>query len=164
MTTINRRAISFEIAFSVASLSFYHLWFKWQQIHRNTSEDFFGKIFKTHCWMIKCNKCMYSTYIILGPFPDDFRIELECTHGNKSLTIPAIAYFIIKQPSRSELCERQGWADTTYLYIGDVSYKTINYNWAYFQKFPTKGISWRKSQTQNHSCFPFTRAFFEYVQ
>ena len=47
------------------------------------------------------------------------------THGNKSLTIPAIAYFINSLHGQSSVRDR---GEPTYLYIGDVSYKTINYN------------------------------------
>ena len=46
-------------------------------------------------------------------------------HGNKSLTIPAIAYFINSLHGQSTVRDR---SESTYLYIGDVSYKTINYN------------------------------------
>ena len=57
------------------------------------------------------------------------------THGPRNLTIPAIVYYINTLDSQS--CEKDK-GESTYLWIGDVSYKTINYNWAYFQKFPSK--------------------------
>ena len=37
--------------------------------------------------------------------------------------------------------------ELVYLQIGGVSYKTMNYYWANIPKFPTKGISWGKTQT-----------------
>ena len=47
------------------------------------------------------------------------------TNGIKSLTIPAIAYFINSLHGQSSVRDR---GDPTYLYIGDVYYKTIKFN------------------------------------
>ena len=56
---------------------------------------------------------------------DVLSIQGSPTHGNKSLTIPAIVYFINSLHGQSSVRDR---GEPTYLYIGDVSYKTINYN------------------------------------
>ena len=47
---------------------------------------------------------------------------MNSSHGIKSLTIPAIAYFINSLHGQSSVRDR---GEPTYLYIGDVSYKTI---------------------------------------
>ena len=56
---------------------------------------------------------------------NESKINIICTHGIRSLTMPAIAYFINSLHGQSAVRDR---AEPTYLYIGDVSYKTINYN------------------------------------
>ena len=66
------------------------------------------------------------------------------THPFNNLPIPVMAYFINILGSQTSERDR---GKPTFLYFGDISYKTINYNWANFQKFPIKWIFGRSSQT-----------------
>ena len=56
---------------------------------------------------------------------------LSFTDAIKNVTIPAIVCYINTLDSQSYERDK---GKSTYLLIGDVSYKTINYYWANFKK------------------------------
>ena len=69
-------------------------------------------------------------------------IEKWATHPFNNLPIAAIAYFINTLDSQTSERDK---GKPTFLYVGDISYKTINYNWAKFKRIPIKWIFGRSS-------------------
>ena len=74
-----------------------------------------------------------------------FQKQINWTRANTYTRNQAIAYFISSLDSQT--CGREREVSRYSCKLGVFSYKTMNYYWANFQKFPTEGISWRKKQT-----------------
>ena len=110
--------------------------------------QFFSWIWKYDGKKYACLLKWITTHYKIPNYALKMEIKSNCnryyTDAIKSVTIPAIVYYINTLDSQS--CERDK-GESTYLLIGDVSYKTINYNWANLQKFPIKWTFWRNSQT-----------------
>ena len=74
-----------------------------------------------------------------------FLIVMDCTHPFNNLPIPVKVYFI--NTLGSQTSERDRGKPTFLVYFWDISYKTINYNWANIQKVSIKWTFWKNSQT-----------------